>query len=406
MAYNNRTGFYMGRFSGEGSSPSDSKRYTTPELSSERYTTPENLVEQLEAKLSEAKDFEQEELRDDEFTIDLNKEEIGQGAFGVVRCVEGLDSLAAKTMGLPETPLYQKKKVFQQTMFQLNLVMRLQYGNVAAGCFQAGSQWHFTENGTDLGTANFVQGREILNELRTLQAHPGYKHLHHILHVTFNYPNCTIFSERCDGDLIHLIQYTPKGFVWADLVSQLGNAMNYIHFHSMAHLDIKPDNVLYKGNRFLLTDFDTLSAMDYGIFAGGSNGYVPPSVVHNICIQSEGLWVWLRGVDYYAFCVTVLKVHPKLLSLMRNFEIKMPETAISSDVFKSLAEDFYSGPLTELGKQVKTLEDTGMLTAAYECILAAHDLGTSRDVSEMNDAAGKQCEAMERFFTAIHESST
>ena len=182
--------------------------------------------------------------------------------------------------------------------------------------------------------------------------------------------------------------------------------MNYIHFHSMAHLDIKPDNVLYKGNRFLLTDFDTLSEGDYGIFAGGSNGYVPPSVVHNICVESKGLGVWLRGVDYYAFCVTILKVHPDLQSLMRNFEIKMPETAISSKDFESLAQKFHSGPLTELGEQVKTLEDTGMLTAAYECILAAHDLGTSDVVPEMNAAAGKQCEAMEKFFTAIHESST
>ena len=251
-----------------------------------------------------------------EFTV---RQKLGQGSFGVVVRVDSKDgnvSLARKQIDGNANSVKEWSK----------LLMRLQYGRTAAETFSVGEMWSFRKGDP---VKNFVTCEKIVNEMRSMRQCLGWDKLHPILHWA-PVPGgamLDLYTPLCIGDLKDYVnanrsQMHMEGPTWKQLVGDLGSAVDYMHGMDVAHLDIKPENVLVKdlgGGSvcFLLSDYDFLwdlksvrAPLDWG-----SPAYGTPSLAYNIdeCRRAgaEGRkphmrMVYLPGADVYTFAVTVL----------------------------------------------------------------------------------------------------
>lgn len=68
---------------------------------------------------------------------------------------------------------------------------------------------------------------------------------------------------------------------------QIGSALATMHSHNMVHLDVKPSNVMIRGNQAVLIDFglskeydDNGDAMTQSLISSGTNGYAPMEQFH------------------------------------------------------------------------------------------------------------------------------
>lgn len=382
--------------------------------------------------------FGQEEIDD----ITYNRsEKLGAGSFGsVYKVMKPVNGLAVKVMTIKTALEAQYLASFSKNL------MTLQYGHTAAHLFQPGQPWHFVRVPENEKQATFEDCDNIIVELRRLQAKVEYNDLHHIYHLrnyidpTENVFRVEIFSELCEGDLQNLTIKHPQFFAagkehWETLVSNLGGAVHYIHTMGMAHLDIKPANVLwshYMGTngkhryRFKLTDYDMLSSTQqnngYTPFVGGTLGFVPPSVEHNIVVNdATKCLVWLQGVDLYAFSCTILAVLPQLRPLMQSRFVIVEygtQAGITKLEFESLSRTFQVTKLRQLEDTIlkitieiqrdgtrrtsvvrNVLEDQTQdtilkLDAAKNCIWHAHALGTSQDPKHLEGTRTFQHEIM------------
>ena len=401
------TGFHMGRF---------------PQIANLKYTTTENILETLQRiqevyKLDNTiQDFGQDEM--DQFGY-AKQNSLGSGSFGAVFPVTwpAPGSYAVKVMTI-------QSRVQEQSLdrFSENLMV-LQYGTVAARFFKPGQRWRFVRNTENDKQATFRTCDLIIAELSRLHRQTGYWNLHHIEHMQkytdmleTNVVRVNIFTQRCLGDIESLVYFNKNIFEadeWNTLVADLGAAMHYIHSMGMAHLDIKPNNVLYKKsedgkNIFMLTDYDMLSSTaksgEYAFFRGGTPGFVPPSVEHNYWVEAENLKVWLYGVDLYAFSVTILSVLPELRLWMRHFLIvkEIPNYKYSSFLFEGLRNSFSRVELNFLQDKIPKAgtRNPEAMAAALKCIQAAHALGTSQDSNNLQTAKQTQNDAINAIFSS------
>jgi hypothetical protein len=113
--------------------------------------------------------------------------------------------------------------------------------------------------GTRLRRLSSEQYMELMDAARTMRAHPGYHHMHQILHFDPLLP--ALFSEGADADLDTLqnlcrthasdpqwLRFTMGGeppALWTRIGKQLASAFAYMRECSpLAHIDLKPSNVL------------------------------------------------------------------------------------------------------------------------------------------------------------------
>jgi serine/threonine protein kinase len=91
-----------------------------------------------------------------------------------------------------------------------------------------------------------------------------------------------------DGSLHDLVQqYRLEGHQVAmdmanRMLSQILDALNYVHMHDIIHRDIKPANILCQGSRgdkFLLTDFGIAKVVDTSRTFIGTQWYAAPEVI-------------------------------------------------------------------------------------------------------------------------------
>lgn len=131
---------------------------------------------------------------------------------------------------------------------------------------------------------------QILKEAQTMKQHPGYHHIHKILHFDRDIP-CVI-SEICDGSVNELnktytanearayfghfhnvmkygssIRQSVMSKEWLSLAYQVGQALLYMESRGLAHLDIKMDNIFYKHIPFGKHGAFTYYLSDFGLCA-------------------------------------------------------------------------------------------------------------------------------------------
>ena len=149
------------------------------------------------------------------------------------------------------------------------------------------------------GTVYKVQGRDsiyaakISNYLRSEHVHKEFETLaglshHNIVHVLEKLPKGYLM-EYCPIDLDSLIKESGpiKGETCCDISIGIARAVSYIHSHYLAHLDIKPKNILLtESGSPKLADFG--SAMFFRKLDGtqrifyhsaGTFGYAPPEML-------------------------------------------------------------------------------------------------------------------------------
>lgn len=81
------------------------------------------------------------------------------------------------------------------------------------------------------------------------------------------------------------------------MLHQMSQALDFIHSHKppVIHRDVKPANILYRGDNFFLTDFGIAKAVDTSNTFIGSGPYMAPEVRQNRQ-QTPKIDIWALGV--------------------------------------------------------------------------------------------------------------
>lgn len=88
------------------------------------------------------------------------------------------------------------------------------------------------------------------------------------------FPKTRYFSKRADGDLLNLINTRPRNMKQTLLCLRDGvEALAFVHQMGIMHLDVKPENILYKGTAGKLIDFGF--AQNVSPLARTANGTIP-----------------------------------------------------------------------------------------------------------------------------------
>ena len=117
---------------------------------------------------------------------------------------------------------------------------------------------------------------ELLYQIHIFQAHPGYAHLHQVLHLDMSIP--AIISEPAHGSLLSLStdpavngalhfrsNATDVPPLWLCIAHQVAMALQFMDEKTpLVHVDLKPDNILYRGDPRRPSHFCCLVS-DYGI---------------------------------------------------------------------------------------------------------------------------------------------
>ena len=175
---------------------------------------------------------------------------------------------------------------------------------------------------------------ELKREALAIRSHPGYVHIHKIIH--FDSEIGFIFSEQCDGDL-HSINWAvaSKGShelifpgmnteqfndkVLMDMTNAVDYLLNVVH---VAQLDFKPGNILYKVTKsfnsahvikidFVVSDFGI--CVPFGVNGrtlkseqpGGTYRYLPHDFYEGVMrtgrrdmyYQADKLMLWAFGAS-------------------------------------------------------------------------------------------------------------
>jgi serine/threonine protein kinase len=189
--------------------------------------------------------------------------------------------------------------------------------------------------GVPLPSLNSSEYLDIMREMNLMKSHEGYDHIHKILGFVAELP--ILFSERCDGSLSSLLvggsdrhlfdvvggRLSPQ---WIKLAKQIGSAIEYLDiFASIAHMDIKPANILYieSSGANGLPEFNW-KLSDFGIcvnktvrgdyttpYVGGTDWYMPAEVNEN------------RRISGYTFDAYACSIYSYMISMIEciKFEI-------------------------------------------------------------------------------------
>ncbi|KAF5962594.1 IPL1-Ser/thr protein kinase [Fusarium bulbicola] len=116
-------------------------------------------------------------------------------------------------------------------------------------------------------------------------------------------PNFEIFMPVCEGSLHDLLRESrERGLrevqaMISQMLYQMFQALDFVHSHDppIIHRDIKPPNILFRGDNFLLTDFGIAKAVDASKTFIGSGPYMAPEVRESRQ-QTPKIDIWALGV--------------------------------------------------------------------------------------------------------------
>lgn len=114
----------------------------------------------------------------------------------------------------------------------------------------------------------------------------------------------------------------PKGRPAAEALTdrilfQALNALHFVHTHDppVIHRDIKPPNILYQDNRFLLADFGIAMVMDESRTRIGTSWYAAPEVVDGTAEQTPKVDIYSLGMTVVECLVDVDSMRTRLSPL-------------------------------------------------------------------------------------------
>lgn len=151
--------------------------------------------------------------------------------------------------------------------------------------------------------------------------HQTTKHLRHphllCSHDFFRVEDagCLVFDYMANGTLHQRIR--SKGVLEeveiAKVISQIADALRYLHSHSLVHFDVKPENILIdaKGNYFL-SDFDTASRMENSMVRvsriyADTPQYRSPEHLRGASELSEKIDIFAFGTTIFETCEGIME---------------------------------------------------------------------------------------------------
>ncbi|KLP11498.1 Uncharacterized protein Y057_10061 [Fusarium fujikuroi] len=120
-------------------------------------------------------------------------------------------------------------------------------------------------------------------------------------------PNIQIFMPVYEGNLYNLLEEPrvdgKEGVrnIISQMLYQMLQALDFVHSRNpqIIHRDIKPPNILYRGNNFFLTDFGIAKAVDTSNTVVGTPNYMAPEVREKR-EQTSKVDIWGLGVTVVA----------------------------------------------------------------------------------------------------------
>ena len=202
------------------------------------------------------------------------------------------------------------------------LLIRLQYGSVAANTFRPSDKWSFHGSFHKRifgASSSFAKCDQIVQEMRRLQCTRGYHHVQPLLSWCTRSSMLYVSLASCHDYLEQFVLRQPTSFqcdspFWKQLVRELGTAVEYMHGMQVVHLGITTTSVLVRvaqeGVSFYLGDFRTLRDVKQASISDWSGGdnvhFWTPYTVQNRRFAAGRRGLFLPGADVYAFAVTVL----------------------------------------------------------------------------------------------------
>ncbi|ORC92892.1 putative protein kinase [Trypanosoma theileri] len=121
---------------------------------------------------------------------------------------------------------------------------------------------------------------KLLNEIKIMCSlnHPN---IVHYFHCERKDNNVNLFMELCDGSLGDIIigkKAKPPTVTVVQILRQILTAITYLHARGVAHRDIKPPNILLKGDTVKITDFGTAREGKTSKDVQGTLRYMAPEV--------------------------------------------------------------------------------------------------------------------------------
>lgn len=137
-------------------------------------------------------------------------------------------------------------------------------------------------------------------------------------------------QELMDGDMF---DYRPTPINRVLVLSDLLAGLAYIHNKGLAHQDIKPENVLYKGTQYKMGDPGLVcSSTDRQFFECGGSGtpnYIAPELIAAkrgiTTAQAQRGDIWGLGATFYAIFTGTMPYSLPVTSQASVRELKLPE---------------------------------------------------------------------------------
>ncbi|KEG11034.1 putative protein kinase [Trypanosoma grayi] len=121
---------------------------------------------------------------------------------------------------------------------------------------------------------------KLLNEIQIMCSlnHPN---IVHYFHCERKNNNVNLFMELCDASLSDIIvgkTKKPANLTVVQIIWQVLTALTYLHVRGVAHRDVKPPNILLKGETVKITDFGTARQGKTSKDVEGTLRYMAPEV--------------------------------------------------------------------------------------------------------------------------------
>ncbi|KAJ1486989.1 kinase-like domain-containing protein [Baffinella frigidus] len=252
--------------------------------------------------------------------------------------------------------------------------------------------------------------RTLLKEVFAMAALAGVQHVVRYHSAWYDCDQLYIQMEACDGTLAGRF-LSPKGGRADDqtlfaILHQIGTALAGMHEKGMSHLDVKPENIYYKGeSNFRLGDFG-ITHSEAMVAEGkepmeGDGRYIAPELIQGL---SQGFCLSLHPCDIFALGVTILELAsgtpidrhaPPLSPVLAGLPLALPGRAATSPLMLIL-----SGML-HLRAEVRPSAAGVAGDAAQERVESCGEEETLQGLREALASERRKREAMERSVEAL-----